>query len=83
MVGIGVPQIDGLPVKGSSGTLAPTGASMQPASARSGQNDGFACEPLGKRSASWDFAAGKPQKVMSASVSGASWVIRETVNRRP
>ena len=56
---------------------------MQLVFASSGQPAGSPGEPLVKRSALWLALAGKPQKVSLALASGVSWVMSETVKRRP
>ena len=59
------------------------GAVMQAVPSSSGQPAGLPGAPLGKRSALWLSAAGKPQKVSLAEARGVSWVMSETVKRSP
>ena len=55
----------------------------QPVLVEPGHPAGEPRDPFGKRSASLPLSAGKPQRTSFASLSGAIWVISETVKRRP
>ena len=68
----------GMPADGNAVCPGQKKVSVSPGSRR-----GFPGEPFGKRSSWCDSAAGKPQNVRSAAASGASWVMPETVKRRP
>ena len=76
-------QLVGLSVSGIGGRLDAVGAPMQAVFANSGQLDGSPGFPFGKRSASCDGIAGKPQMVRLTAASGTSWVMSETVKLRP